>query len=296
MQSIKVLFFKCFLFLTRGLPLPLLHRIARLWSQVLYRIPNRSRETSLANLRLCYPEADQSTLGGLVLKSLEHTACTAMEMGKTWSLPMATTLAMVKEYEGLEEFEAATAAGTGVILLAPHMGNWELFAFSLCDNKKATWLYQPPKIGALDALMVEARSRAGIRMVPTTPAGVGELLKALRRGEIAGILPDQVPGQESGRFAPFLGQQAYTMTLVSKLLQRTEAQAFCGLAMRLPHSRGFKTIVMRADNAVHEADIQKSLTGLNHSVARCLAFDIPQYQWEYKRFRRRPDAREIYSH
>jgi KDO2-lipid IV(A) lauroyltransferase len=61
--------------------------------------------------------------------------------------------------------------------------------------------------------------------VPATLAGVRQMIRALRRGECVGLLPDQVPPDGMGVWAPFFGRRAYTMTLAARLVQQTGAAA-----------------------------------------------------------------------
>src|SRR6218665_3756206 len=74
-------------------------------------------------------------------------------------------------------------------------------------------LYRPARQAWLARLMATARNRPGMLAVPTTLAGVRQMLLALRRGEAVGLLPDQVPPAGQGHWAPFFGRDAYTMTL-----------------------------------------------------------------------------------
>lgn len=217
-----------------------------------------------------------------------------MEMGKAWLLPMEKTLELVIDAEGIEAFESAHNEGKGVILLAPHLGNWEFYGFHLCEAIASTWLYQPPKYAALDTLITQTRSRAGVKMAQTNQRGVAEVFKALKNGEAVGVLPDQVPPLEGGTYAPFFDVPALTMTLVSKLVQKTEARVFCGFAKRLPASEGFKVIIEEAENEIYSSDLTESVAALNRSVEKNVLKAVEQYQWEYKRFRKQADGTKFY--
>ena len=276
------------------LPLPVLHAVARLLGGLLYLLPNRMRETTRKNLKTCFPARSETEVDRLVRESLVHTAATALEMGKAWVAPLSVTLKLVQESEGLSAFDAAVTSPRGVILLAPHLGNWEIFGFFACEGRPASFMYQPPQNAGIDNLLRAVRSRGGVNLAPTNRKGVAQLLSALKRGEIVGILPDQVPADAGGAFADFYGEPALTMTLVSKLIQRTGAQVFCGFAERLPNGRGFVAVFEPANAAIYSADLQESLEGLNRSVESIVNRALPQYQWEYKRFRRRPDNSEFY--
>lgn len=215
-------------------------------------------------------------------------------MGKAWLLPMEKTLSFIVEAEGIEAFEAAHKEGNGVILLAPHLGNWEFYGFYLCEEIDSTWLYQPPKYAALDKLITQTRSRAGVKMAQTNQRGVAEVFKALKNGEVVGVLPDQVPPLEGGTHVPFFGVSALTMNLVSKLVQKTDARVFCGFAKRLPASKGFKVIIEEAEKEIYSKDLLQSVLALNRSVENSVLKAIEQYQWEYKRYRKQADGSKFY--
>ncbi len=158
----------------------------------------------------------------------------------------------------------------------------------------STFMYQPPKLPALDRLLQRTRSRGGIKLAPTERKGVSLVLRALQNGELVGVLPDQVPNDESGDFAEFFGEQALTMTLVSKLAARSGAKVFCGFAERRRAGDGFRLIIREADSLIYDEDLQQSLRGLNKTIEDCVLMAVDQYQWEYKRFRRRPDGERFY--
>jgi Kdo2-lipid IVA lauroyltransferase/acyltransferase len=258
-------------------------------------LPTRMKKTTQQNLQSCFPEWEKGKLDACTRESLQHTAMTALEMGKAWLWPMEKTLNLVVEVEGREVLDRAMASRRGVIVLAPHHGNWEIFGFYITEILESTFLYQPARDSEMDELAKAGRSRGKAKLAPTNVKGVAELLRALKKGEGAGVLPDQEPALESGLFAPFFGFQALTMTLVSKLVSRTGAQVICGFAMRLPEGRGFKVIIKDADPLIYSEDPLQSVTGLNRSVEACVRHALPQYQWEYKRFKRRPDGQRFYK-
>jgi KDO2-lipid IV(A) lauroyltransferase len=92
----------------------------------------------------------------------------------------------------------AYAHGQGVLFLTPHMGCFEITAQALAlrfgaQHGQLTVLYRPARYAALNEVMALARNRPGLQAVPTTLAGVRQMIKALRAGEAVGLLPDQVP-------------------------------------------------------------------------------------------------------
>jgi len=279
---------------TARLPLRFLHGLAAVWGTLLFHVTNRARDTTFANLKACFPELSTEEISRLAKESLISTACTAMEMGKSWMLPLDKTLSLVTETVGVEEFKKAAGQNNGIILLAPHLSNWEIFGLYASQNISSTFMYQPPKFEPLDRLLQRTRSRGGINLAPTDRKGVSLVLKALQKGELVGVLPDQVPNDDGGEFTEFFGEPALTMTLVSKLIARSKAKVYCGFTERLPRGKGFKLVIHEADQEIYDEDLAKSVRGLNKTVESCVLMTVAQYQWEYKRFRRRPDGQKFY--
>lgn len=241
------------------------------------------------NLALCFAHMDASERDELAKKSLIETAKTACELGQVWISSPASALQKIVKHSGKEHLDAALAKGSGVIILAPHLGNWELCGLFLDSHGPSTYLYKPPKLAAFESKMLKYRGRLGASLAPTSAKGVAMLLKALSRGELVGILPDQEPNLDGGVFAPFFGVDALTMTLVSKLANRTQASVLSIFAKRLENSEGFEIVIQPARPRVSSLDIESAAAALNETVEDCVRLAPAQYQWEYRRFKRQPD-------
>jgi Kdo2-lipid IVA lauroyltransferase/acyltransferase len=127
-----------------------------------------------------------------------------------------------------------------------------------------------------------------MHLATTDVSGVRQLLKALKKGEAIGMLPDQVPGAGDGEWADFFGRPAYTMTLASRLAQRSQAPVVLTYAIRLAHGAGFELSFERmpAQNA-GESPARHLNRALEDMVRRC----PEQYMWSYNRYKT-PDGVE----
>lgn len=262
-----------------------LWRLARLIGPAVERFNRRERDVTLINLAQAYPELERDQRRRLARRSLTHSSATMLELGFAWMGRAERIEASIHAVEGRELLDEARQQGRGVIVLAPHFGNWEVLNFWLSSHFPFTAMYEPPKLKALDGATRHGRERQGATLVPTNPRGVASLLKALRRSEAIGILPDQEPDWGSGVFAPFFTRNAYTATLLPKLVARTEARVVTGVAMRTP-GQGFVIHFLPADERVYSGDDITSATGVNACVEAAIALDPAQYQWEYKRYRK----------
>ena len=117
-----------------------------------------------------------------------------------------------------------------------------------------TVLYRPARKPWLRELVDTARSRPGLATAPATLAGVRQMIRALRRGEAVGLLPDQVPPEGLGVWAPFFGQPAYTMTLAARLVQQTGATLLLAWGERLPQGAGYVVRVSAPAEALPSED------------------------------------------
>lgn len=274
------------------LPLPLAHAAGAGLGWLAWALPTRARRVTLANLALCLPEMDEGARRSLARRSLLEAGKTFTEMGAMWYWSPARLRGKIRDVVGWENVEAARARGKGVIALTPHLGAWELTSQYYVSRHPLTCLYRPPRLQALDAMILRSRERMGAQLVPTTPSGVKTLYQTLKRGETVGILPDQDPGRGAGIFAAFFGVPTNTMTLVPRLARTTGAAVVLVYAERLPHGRGYVMRFYRAPVGVEDADPAVAAAAMNRGVEACVRERPEQYQWSYKRFKTRPQGEQ----
>lgn len=270
------------------LPLSVSRAIGTLVGSLLWVSKGRSARITLINIQLCFPELSPAEQRTLARQSLIETGKTAAEAAAIWRNSWSWLQKQIRAVDGEALLRTRLADGKGLLVLAPHHGNWEVVAPYLASIAPLTAMYQPLKSPAMDDLVLSGRSKLDITMAPTNRKGVMMLFKALQRGTIVGILPDQVPEKDAaGGIATFFGQPALTIGLIHGLIQRTGCRVVSVFAQRV--RGGFTMKVLDVDPALFSEDLQESLRGLNASVEACVRCAPAQYQWEYKRFRRLPE-------
>jgi KDO2-lipid IV(A) lauroyltransferase len=251
------------------------------------------RRVTERNIQLAFPELSTAEREQLARRSLQAAGELALEMGYVWHRPWERVRQRIVEVCGEAPIMSALERGRGVVMLGPHLGNWEVAGLYISAWGDSLALYKPPQMRELEQVVRQARERSGTRLVPTNARGLATLVRTLRRGGVTGILPDQLPdGRESGENSIFMGQPAFTMTFASKLLARSGAAAFFGFAERVPG--GFRLHFFPAEEALYSEDLAVSLAALNRGVEACLRLCPEQYQWEYKRFRTLPRGEHDY--
>ncbi|NDP38199.1 MAG: lysophospholipid acyltransferase family protein [Rhodoferax sp.] len=192
------------------------------------------------------------------------------------------------QWIGAQQVEAALALGRGVLFLTPHLGCFEITAQAYAQRygqtQPMTVLFRPSRQAWLREVMNTARVRPGLDTAPTTLAGVKQMIKALKKGQSLGLLPDQVPPLGMGLWSPFFGRDAYTMTLSVRLAQQTGATVLMAWGERLPWGRGYRVHVQPLPAALPK-ESEQAVHVINAAL-EALIRDCPQqYLWGYARYK-----------
>jgi Kdo2-lipid IVA lauroyltransferase/acyltransferase len=189
------------------------------------------------------------------------------------------------EWDGAQLIDAARAKGHGIVFLTPHLGCFEATAQGYADRYgRITVLYRPARKAWLRELVDTARARPNLATAPTTLAGVKQMLKALKAGEAVGLLPDQVPPEGLGVWAPFFGEPAYTMTLSTRLAQQGGATVLLAWGERLPWGRGYR-IHLRTWEGAMAAEPADAAAQVNARMESLIRECPRQYLWGYARYK-----------
>ena len=214
------------------------------------------------------------------------------ELPFLWLRPAGEPVRPRLNWVGQELLTAALSARRGVVLLTPHMGSFEVTAQAIAQDFGAgfgpiTVLYRPARKPQLRAWMDASRGRPFVATAPATLAGVRQMIRALRRGEAVGLLPDQVPPEGMGVWVPFFGRPAYTMTLAARLVQLTGALPLLIWGERLARGAGYTVHVSEFSEPLPDADAAQaeSAAVINRAMERLIRQCPQQYLWGYHRYK-----------
>lgn len=285
------------LWLLRGLarcPLRLLHWVGAAVGWAAYVLSPSYRERLNANAALAgVGPADRR-------QAIAAAGRMSMETPRLWLRSHDAPIADPVRWEGAEHVEALKAQqpGRGLVLLTPHMGSFEICAQAYAERfgagKPITVLYRPARQAFLRELQHTARARPNLATAPATLAGVRLLMRALKRGETVGLLPDQVPPEGMGVWVPFFGREAYTMTLAAKLARQSGAAILTIWGDRLPKGAGYVVRVAPLGEplalpatlpADAEAVARLDALAINRSMEAVIGQAPSQYLWGYHRYK-----------
>ena len=268
------------------LPLTLSRSLGKVLGSLMWRLGSQEAKVARENIGYAYGELTPAQQDQLAKQSISESAQTALEMGAVWYRDDRWLRSSILSEINRDKFDQAMAQENGLILLSPHIGNWEILGRYLgLVATGITVMYKPAQSAAMDRLIRKARLR-NMKVAATDRSGVMLLLKTLKSNGVVGILPDQVPTEGGGEFADFYGKPALTMTMIRQLQKKTGATILMVHCERV--TRGFKVIFTEPDLNVYAQDPSQALLGLNLSVEKCINQTPAQYQWQYKRYRRQP--------
>ena len=216
--------------------------------------------------------------------AIANAGRTSMEMPFIWLRPLAETAGRVVQISGWPLVEEACRRGQGIVYLTPHLGCFEIAAQYLSTHAPITVLYRPPKQAWLRRLVEIGRTRTQLHIAPADLRGVRILLKALKKGEAVGMLPDQAPRMGEGRWLPFFGKPAYTMTLAARLTE-SGATPIMVWVERLCAGRGYH-LHLQAPEQLFSGSTEMRARQINSEIERLILQCPEQYLWGYNRYKR----------
>lgn len=276
------------------LPWSALRKLGDLLAGYWMRRDARESRVAMRGLELAFPEIPDAERVQLHEAALKSTGRQSFETLRIWTRPVAESLALVDEGPGVALFDAALADGRGLIVAAPHHGNWELLNRWLAMRTPLAILYAPPESAVVDAFLRRVREAQGddgrIEQIRAEGIGIRQLFKRLQAGGVVGILPDQQPKQGDGVWAPFFGVPASTMTLIGRLAERTGATVLYAWCERQGEGPRFTLHMEAAPSGIASTDAVESATALNAGIEALVRRSPEQYQWTYKRWSQQPEG------
>ena len=267
--------------LLASMPLWLLHRLGGLLGWMAYKQSGSYAECMRENLSRAWQDRPEAEFHTLLNANIIEAGKGMVELAWVWRRPLEQVLAKIKECHGWELVEATLASGKGLVMLTPHLGCFEIIALYVGARMPMTSMYRVPRQAWMDTVVRQGRERGQMKLARADIGGVRTLYKALKRGEVIGILPDQVPGNGEGEWVPFFGRPAYTMTLVTRLLESSGAAVIMCIAERLPRGEGY---ILRFTPLELNAGLPVTLQ-INHAVEATVRSCPAQYLWSYNRYK-----------
>ena len=279
-----------FLHFFAALPFPMAQAFGRSIGRLSYRLNTKDVRLARINLKTCYPQWQDKKVEEFLKKTMQQSGMLAAETAYVWLNEPKHVLQRIGRVNGEQIMKSAVDAGQGVIVILPHLGNWEMLNAYILNKYPGSAMYTPARLAAVNEIMVSGRERTGLKLEEASAKGVMGLFKKLKKGETLFILPDQEPDFKGGEFASFFDTPALTMTLISKLAHKSQCRLVFAYALRSECHDSFDIQFLSGDPEIANEDMLKATFHLNQMIELAVKTCPEQYIWTYKRFKTRPEG------
>jgi Kdo2-lipid IVA lauroyltransferase/acyltransferase len=275
----------------RWLPRPVVRTICIGVALLFYAVHRRLRQVGMRNLDLAFPAKSRKEKKRILRRLFINLG---RQLAEFTLFPRYTkdNVSRSVVYEGFENFANAQARGKGVVFLTAHFGGWELssFAHSLYGHPMNI-VVRPLDNPLLDAMVVGYRGMHGNRTFSKQDYARG-LLKALKNGEVIGILMDTNMTPPQGAFVQFFGVPACTATGIARVALHTDAAvvpAFCVWDKKLgKYKICFEPAIELIRTGNDEADAITNTARFTNEIERYVGKYPEQWLWVHRRWKTRP--------
>lgn len=205
------------------LPGPLVFRLGETLGDLAWHLMPNRRKIVMRNLRIAFAGSKTpEELKKLAQETFRRTGGNMVAVAHTARLPQAR-LSEVVDVKGIEHVTTAIAGGRGVVVMIPHMGNWEVLSrlhLVLPEGAKLGAFYRPLNNPLMNERVLKRREADGTRMFSKHDSPL-QATKFLRENGMLGILADQRVGRQ-GDLVPFFGRLTRSSPLPGLLARRAK--------------------------------------------------------------------------
>ena len=254
---------------------------------------SKTSQTIRLNLQIAFPELSSKEREQIFHHAIRNELSAYFEFFSIWGAENAKNIARIEHIYGENELKDALNSTTGLVLIVPHFGTWEIMNAYIAQFTRMTIMYKPVKNAAANQFVLAARSREQAHLVPTDESGVRQIFKALKQGGTTVILPDHTPAQ-GGEMIPYFGLPLASSNLSAKLIQKTKAKALMLYAKRNDNGL-FDMYVEPIAEAIYQGTANEGTEIIHQHLEDLIRRDPTHYHWSYKRFRAHPELRRLYD-
>jgi KDO2-lipid IV(A) lauroyltransferase len=241
-------------------------------------------------IRACFPEFSDARVRQVARDSYRSLGRTSIESIVLSRATKEDVLAAFADAPHFDVLERAFAQGKGVILVAGHLGSWELSAAYMTARGLPVDAIAMHMVNPLsDAFFKRTRERFGMKVIFDDEA-VRAIPRALKAGRGVGFLSDQSAKGLASTFVPFFGRPARTPRGAAVFALRGDLPMIFTLAIRRPDGRytaHFEEVPL-VRTGDRDADVDATVLRYTQVLERLVREHPEQYFWQHRRWKGQP--------
>ncbi len=270
-----------------ALPIRLAARLGETFGALAYMLARGERAKALASLATAYPSRSEPERRALALAMFRHLGRSVFELVCVAQIDQNPEAFIEWPQADQAALDAALARKKGVLFISGHIGNWELLARRVAlAGYPCQTIAKETSDPRLTQWVETFRASAKLKAIwRGRPSAVKDMLRALKHGEILGLLIDQDTNVQSV-WVPFFGQLAKTPRAAADLALRTGAAVMLGFCQR--QASGRYRLRMH-ELTIEPNETPESLTARMTSGIEAAIREHPeQWVWLHRRWRSLP--------
>ncbi|MDP3921580.1 MAG: ELM1/GtrOC1 family putative glycosyltransferase [Candidatus Omnitrophota bacterium] len=261
--------------------------LGRFCGRVAFIFSNR-RRVAYADLKAAFGNRySPSARWQIIRQHYGHMGQSAVEMIRFPQLDAGFVEDKVRIHH-FERFKSLTDQGHGAILLTAHIGNWELIQIiSGLLNKPIHVLGRDQRSAGMTKLLAKYRQAHGSVAV-SRGINLRDFVRAIRRGEMVGLLGDQSAGKHQGLILPFMGRKTTVPTGAFELAKRTGVPILPCFIVRDGkggHEIFIEEPILPIRSEASDEDLAKAVKGYVHLLESMISRYPYQWLWGKKRWK-----------
>jgi len=274
---------KSLFYIVSLIPTSFLRKLVTLTSKTKIFKTSSAYKVTLRNLEMTYKHLDKLELEKLAKESFIETILSGHETIKSWSKPIHISGKNIFRIENNYLLNRYIDEGNGVAVIAIHNRSVDMLLKWINTKCKTTTLYKKVKIKALDRFVRKQREGKNNNVYETTMTGVRKIFQAYKANKTICIAADQVPQEGMGEYIKLFNIDAYTTTLASSLIYKTQKPAVFICMNSFENNKLGVTIKPCRKDIYNESKYKLSL---NKSIESLININPKDYSWEYKRYKK----------
>lgn len=274
---------KSLFYIASLIPTSFLRKLVTLTSKTKIFKTSSAYKVTLRNLEMAYKHLDQVELEQLAEESFIETILSGHETIKSWSKPIHISGKNIFRIENNYLLNRYIDEGNGVAVIAVHNRSVDMLLKWINTKCETTTLYKKVKIKALDRFVRKQREGKNNNVYETTMTGVRKIFQAYKANKTICIAADQVPQEGMGEYIKLFNIDAYTTTLASSLVHKTQKPAVFICLNSFENNKLGVTIKPCRKDIYNES---KHKLSLNKSIESLININPKDYSWEYKRYKK----------
>ena len=274
---------KSLFYIVSLIPTSLLRNLVTLISKTKIFRTFSSYKVTYINLSMTYKDLKQDELEQLARESFIETILSGHETIKSWTKPIHNSGKNIFRIENNYLLNRYIDSGNGVAVIAIHNRSVDMLLKWINTKCETTTLYKKVKIKALDHFVKKQREGKNNKVYETKMTGVRKIFQAYKANKTICIAADQVPQEGMGEYIKLFNIDAYTTTLASSLVYKTQKPAVFICLNSFKNNKLGITIKPCRNDIYSES---KHKLSLNKSIESLININPKDYSWEYKRYKK----------